>query len=140
MAPIFSDPAFIALASGAFWLFITIVAVVAMLTNHKKNKAMQETLRMAIEKGVELDPAVIDSLNSHGPEKPEPYFIGGFAATGTGLGLPILGYFLGKIAPAAFYPLVGAGVLVILIGLSLIGVAMLLDKREKEFRDRTKQA
>jgi len=65
----------------------------------------------------------------------EGYYIGGFICLACALGLPFLGYIIGLSEPgefyAIFYSIGGSGILVGLIGITLIFFARFLDKRRK---------
>jgi hypothetical protein len=115
----------------AFWMFLAIIVVAGIWLAKVQNRETQKTIRLAIEKDVQLDPAIIDKLIAGKTGKPEGYYIGGIITTATGIGLPVLGYFIGRIAPTYFYPIAGAGILVTLIGFSLIGGGMIISRREK---------
>jgi hypothetical protein len=80
---------------------------------------------------MQLDPALIDRLVTRKSGRPEDYYIGGFICIAVGIGLPILGFFVGRNEPEAFFPLVGSGILVGLIGISLIVCSLLVSRREK---------
>lgn len=115
----------------AFWIFLAIVVAAGIWFAKAQNREMQKTIRLAIEKDVQLDAALVDKLLPGKTVKPEGFYIGGFISTAVGLGLPILGYFIGRIAPDYFFPIVGSGILVGLIGISLIGCGMLVSRRKK---------
>jgi len=119
------------LVGVAFWLFIASIIVAGIWLAHARNKETQKTIRLAIEKGVPLDPAMIDKLVVRQSGNPEDYYIGGYICIACAIGLPIFGYFIGRIAPQAFYPIVGAGVLVGLVGISLIICGKVLNRRLK---------
>ena len=115
----------------AFWIFVAIVVLASIWLAFARNRETQKTIRLAIEKGMQLDPALIDRLVTRKSGKPEDYYIGGFICIAVGIGLPILGYFVGRIEPQSFFPIVGAGILVGLIGISLVICGMLVSRREK---------
>lgn len=115
----------------AFWIFIASVVVAGIWYAHARNRETQKTIRLAIEKGVQLDAALLDKLVIRESGNPEDYYIGGLICLACGLGLPVLGYFIGRIEPVAFFPIVGAGFLVGLIGISLILCGKLIDRRIK---------
>ncbi len=48
----------------AFWLFLTIVSVAGLLFDYRKKRLTVETLRVAIERGEKVDPALLDKLLS----------------------------------------------------------------------------
>ena len=120
---------------AAFWIFIASVVVAGIWYAYARNRETQKTIRLAIEKGIQLDAALIDKLVIRQSGNPEDYYIGGFICIACGIGLPILGYFIGRIAPEAFFPIAGAGVLVGLIGISLILCGMLIGRRIKAVKN-----
>jgi hypothetical protein len=126
------DPSMIAIIGAAFWIFIAVVVLASIWYAYARNREMQKTIRFAIEKGMQLDAAVINTLTTRKSGIPDDYYIGGIICIACGLGLPILGYLVGRIAPEAFFPIAGAGVLVGLIGLSLIICGLLIGRRGKD--------
>jgi hypothetical protein len=131
MPGLLSDPSLIALVGVAFWIFVAVVSVAGIWFANARNREMQKTIRFAIEKGMQLDVAVVDKLATGKTGQPEDYYIGGIICVAVGIGLPILGYFIGRIEPEAFFPIAGAGVLAGLIGISLIACGLLVGRREK---------
>jgi hypothetical protein len=125
------------LAGAAFWLFIGAVSVVAIITDYKRRRGGVEVLRAAIEKGQQLDPALIEKLtsNERRDERIEPLHVklGGIITLAAGVGICLLSFFISRIAPIALYPILGAGVLVISIGVGLlIGARALEAARARE--------
>jgi hypothetical protein len=120
-----------ALIGVAFWIFVAIVVLASIWYAFARNRETQKTIRLAIEKGMQLDPALIDKLIIRKSGKPEDYYVGGFICLAVGIGLPILGFFIGRIESEAFFPIVGAGILVGLIGISLVMCGMLVGRRER---------
>jgi len=121
----------------AFWIFVALAVGASIWYAYARNRETQKTIRLAIEKGMKLDPAVIDKLVTRRPGKPEDYYVGGFICLAVGIGVPILGYFIGQSeiepeAKAAVGILLGVGILVGLIGISLIACGKLIvGRREK---------
>jgi hypothetical protein len=120
-----------ALIGVAFWIFLAIVVLAAIWLAFARNRETQKTIRLAIEKGMQLDAALIDTLVKRKSGKPEDYQVGGIICIAVGIGLPIMGFFIGRIEPESFFPIAGAGILVGLIGVSLIVSGMLVSRREK---------
>ncbi len=120
----------------SFWLFIAIVVVASLAYYHARNKDIQRTIRLAIEKGVTLDAALVDKLMSQKPGNPRDYYVGGIICMATGAGLPVMGYFIGKIAIEAFYPITGAGILLMIISLGLLGAGFLMKRGNGSDRSR----
>jgi len=116
---------------AAFWLFLACVIVAGIWFAYAKKKETQKTIRMAIEKGIQLDDALLDKLVVQESGNPDDYYIGGIICLAIAIGMPILGYFIGKIAPEAFPPLLGVGALMALIGGSLVLSGWLISRRVK---------
>lgn len=117
----------------AFWVFVAVVVVAALRYYQARNREKHKTIRLAMEKGIELGPALIKALDKPAPASPDGYFIGGIVCLATGIGLIPFGFFISLVEAEALYPLLGAGVLTILIGVSLILVARWI-KRGNEKR------
>ncbi len=135
ISALLSDPNKLMYIAIAFWVFVAVVVWAALWYAKSRNREKQKTIRLAIEKGVQLDAALIESIDKDRPAKPEDYYIGGFVCTAAGIGLFPLGYFLKFISPEAFYPLIGSGLLVIIIGLSMLLVASIIRRRNKNRED-----
>jgi hypothetical protein len=125
------------LAGTAFWIFIGAVAVVAIITDYKRRRGGIDVLHAAIDKGQQLDPAVIEKLTSSEvrDERVEPVHVklGGIITLAAGVGICLLSFFISRIAPIALYPILGCGVLVICIGGGLlIGARTLAEARARE--------
>jgi hypothetical protein len=112
------------LVAIAFWVFVGTVAVAGIVTDYKRRRLNIDLLRYSIEKGQPIDPGLIDKLI--GEErlergvKPDDLQMGGIITTASGVGLCILAVFIKQVADWALYPIMGAGVLVICVGIGLI--------------------
>jgi hypothetical protein len=115
-------------AALIFWSFVAVVSVAGMFKELANKREIQRTLRTAIEKGQPLDPAVVATIMATTAARPEALAVGGIIITAAGAGLLMLGYFIGKLAPPAFYPIIGSGCLAIAVGLGLFAAAFLLRK------------
>jgi hypothetical protein len=108
----------------AFWVFVTISAVAGIVSDYKRRKAAIEPLRLAIERGQALDPALVEKLlgrdRQDEPLNPELLQIGGIITTAAGAGVALLSLFLSRIFPQWLLPIMGAGVLVICVGVGLL--------------------
>jgi hypothetical protein len=125
------------LVGAAFWIFIGAAAVAGIITDYKRRRGGVEVLRMAIEKGQQLDPALIEKLTSYqqSSERIEPIHIklAGIIAVASGVGICLLACFVSAVAPVALFPILGGGVLVICVGVGLlIGAKALAEARERE--------
>jgi Domain of unknown function (DUF6249) len=124
------------LVGVAFWIFIGAVAVAGIITDYKRRRGGIEVLRLAIEKGQQLDPLLVEKLTAQSrgePVSPVDLKLGGIITLASGFGICLLSFFVSRIAPIALYPILGAGVLVICVGIGLlIGAKALADARERE--------
>jgi hypothetical protein len=112
------------LVAIAFWVFVGTVAVAGIITDYKRRRLNIDLLRYSIEKGQPIDPGLVDKLISHERlergAKPEDLQMAGIITTASGVGLCILAVFIKQVADWALYPIMGAGVLVICVGIGLI--------------------
>jgi Domain of unknown function (DUF6249) len=125
------------LVGTAFWIFIGAVAIAGMITDYKRRRGGIEVLRLAIEKGQQLDPALVEKLTSYEhrgePIDPMDLKLGGIITIATGVGVGLLSFFVSRVAPVSFYFILGGGVLVICVGVGLvIGAKALVEARERE--------
>jgi len=114
------DPSQFGIIGAAFWIFLACVVVAGIWYAYARKRETQRTIRMAIEKGIQLDDALVDKLVVGESGNPEDYYIGGIVCLACGIGLPVFAQFLARIAPEAVAPVSGAGVLVGLIGIGLM--------------------
>ena len=56
----------------AFWAFVAIATVAGIIADYKKRQLTLEPLRQAIEKGQQLDPAVVERLMASPKETETP--------------------------------------------------------------------
>jgi hypothetical protein len=125
------------LVAVAFWIFIGAVSIGGMVYDYKRRRGGIDVLRMAIEKGQQLDPALVEKLTSYESKEQQidPVLIklGGVITVAAGVGICPLSFFISRVAPVAFYPILGAGVLVICVGAGLlVGAKVLTEARERE--------
>jgi hypothetical protein len=125
------------LAGAAFWIFVGVVSVAGIVADYLRRRGNNEVLRAAINKGQPLDPALIEKLTtSHRegePVDPVHLKLGGIITLAAGVGLCLLSFFIGHIAPVALYPIMGSGVLVICVGIGLlIGARVLAEARARD--------
>ena len=121
----------IAIAVFGFWAFLTISAVGGMVAQYKQRRLQLEPLRAAIERGQQIDIAIVERLMA-GEQKesaPQPlYFrIGGIVTVSAGIGLGALSFLVDRFAPKWFYPTLGVAVLAICVGIGLLICARVID-------------
>jgi hypothetical protein len=116
----------------AFWTFVAISAVAGIVGDYKKRKLMLEPLRLAIEKGQQLDPKVVGQLmrreQSAERTHPEHLRIGGIITLAAALGVGIAGGFIGQVISAALYWALALSALAACVGIGLIVAGGLLAK------------
>lgn len=122
----------------AFWTFVAIATVAGIVSDYKKRQLTLEPLRQAIEKGQQLDPAVVERLMAPVQEpgmSPIGLRVGGIITIAAGFGVAILSLFLARLAPVAFYPVMGGALVVVCVGTGLVIAARAVDHaRSKEVR------
>lgn len=108
----------------AFWIFVAVAAVAGIVGDYKKRKLALEPLKAAIERGQQLDPAIIEKLMAGDQRKeelrPEYLQIGGTITIAAGVGLALFSFFITRLVVQAFYPVLGAGVVAICVGVGLL--------------------
>jgi len=121
-----------------FWVFMTVTAVAGIVSEYKKRQLELEPLRAAIERGQQLDPAIIERLMQREQREQElnPLVlkIAGIITLAAGIGLGGLAWFVAQVAPASFYPILGAGVLAICVGVGLMIAARAIDQHQRQPR------
>jgi hypothetical protein len=122
----------------AFWLFMTVAAVAGIVSEYKKRQLELEPLRAAIERGQQLDPAIIERLMGREQRQQElnPMYlhIAGIIAIAAGIGLAGLAWFVSQVLPGSIYPIFGASVLVICVGGGLVFAARVVDQHQLRAR------
>lgn len=120
------------LVGVAFWLFLTAAAVTGIVADYKKRKLEIEPLRAAIERGQQLDPALIEKLMAREPRgqavNPLDLRVGGIitiaAAIGIGL-VALASRWLGLTVSLRGVPLSGVAAGIALLALC-VGIGLLV--------------
>lgn len=116
----------------AFWIFVTIAAVAGIVGDYKKRQAALAPLRAAIERGQQLDPALIERLMA--PERdaginPMYLRVGGIITLSAGVGVVILAFLLNQVVPVSFYPVLGGGLVTLCVGAGLVIAARAVEQQ-----------
>ncbi len=104
----------------AFWTFVAIAVVAGVVGSYKKRRLELEPIKLALERGQPIDPAMLDRILGRGPpEKLDPQLIhvGGIITIAAGVGVGLLSLFLPALARL---PVMGVGVLAICVGIGLL--------------------
>lgn len=119
----------------AFWLMVAASAVTAIITDYRKRQAALDTVRSALEHGQRLEPAVVEKILSRESwERTDPRLVGqrmrvgGVITVASGIGVALLSFFIAKIAHPALYPILGAGVLAVCVGVGLLAAAPIMER------------
>lgn len=123
------------IAAIVFWLVIFGIAGLGIWSHISRERERQRTIRTAIERGQQLDPALLEKMMARpehmdkmlerggGSQTPEQLTVGGIITMFVGGGLALLGTFISRLEPRALWPLLGAGALVAMVGLGLLVAA-----------------
>lgn len=127
----------------AFWVFVTVAAVTGIVADYKKRKASLEPLRAAIERGQQLDPALVERLMA--PEQSSGLapmslmlglMVGGIVVSAAGVGVIVLSIFLTQVDNRALYPVMGGGIVGLCVGIGLIVASRAVERYRQRERPR----
>jgi len=126
----------------AVLIFLTACAVAGIVADYKKRALAVEPLRLAIERGQQLDPAVIERLMT--PDRdpglnPVYLKIGGIIILSLGAGIAILAVVLTQVEPHAFFPILGGAAVVICLGVGLMIAARAVEQQRAAQSERRSQ-
>lgn len=109
--------------AAVFWIFVAIAAVAGIAGDVIKRRHSLEPLRLAIERGQQLDPRIVEKLLRRSDDAdrvaPAHVQIGGIITAASGVGVALLAFFIAQVKPQALYPIMGAGVVAICVGVGL---------------------
>jgi hypothetical protein len=119
----------------AFWIFVTVAAVAGIVSDYKKRQLALEPLRLAIERGQQLDPALVERLMA--PERDagiNPLYlrVGGIVMLAAGVGVVILAFLLSQVAPVSLYPVLGGGAVTLCVGAGLVIAARAVERQRAQ--------
>lgn len=108
----------IAIIAVVFWIFVALITILPIVLHHRRRLETEKTIRLAIEKGQNLDPALLERLLGASAESsdnstPTKMRSNGIITIFVGIGLAILSAFINA------GPLIGVGCLVGCIGIGM---------------------
>ena len=118
----------------AFWVFVAIATIGSFWREFAIRREREMTIRKLMEREQQLDSVLISKMLQHQTRiAPDGLLVGGAVALAVGVGLPIMGYFVGFVSETSpFYPLLGVGCLAATFGTALLTVGQLLRRRANE--------
>jgi hypothetical protein len=125
----------------AFWIFVGAVSIAGIVAEYKRRRLNVDLLRYSIDKGQPLDPVLVDRLMTQERQddavNPDDLQMGGIITAASGAGICMLALFMARVAAWALYPIMGAGVLAICVGIGLIIAAKTLRRSRERARKNT---
>ncbi len=130
----------------AFWIFVGVAAVAGIVGDIVRRRQALEPLKLAIQRGQDLDPKVIEALLARtereegGDVDPAHLHMGGIITAASGVGVMAFSWFVAQVSAQAFYPVLGAGFIAICVGTGLILSGRMLDRRRHAKQAQAAQA
>ncbi|CAE7404973.1 unnamed protein product [Symbiodinium microadriaticum] len=107
------------LAAMGFWLFIGLCVIGGIWEKNRKRESQQETIRKAMDKGLQLTPETIDHLIGEDKDIAKDLKVSGIIVMAISPGLVVMGIALAFITLKALAPLFGAAAITAFIGAGL---------------------
>ena len=113
-----------------FWIAIVLIVVVSAARKYFIERERQRTLRAALERGQQIDPALLQNIVSRPvtTNSSEGLQSGGIIMIALGIGLAVMGYCISLGDPSdqdARMPMLGVGLLVACMGIGMLGASRL---------------
>jgi len=107
----------------AFWTFLAISAVAGIVGDYKKKRLMMELLKTAIERGQQLDAAVVEKLvgaeHRKHDDTPQHLQTGGIITIAAGIAVAVLSWFSNEAVSHFPIHLTGVGLAAVCVGVGL---------------------
>lgn len=110
-----------------FFAMIAAIVLVPRYLKSQERQSLQETLKLAIEKGQPLPTEVVESISHDKKPPPSPHrdLRTGVVWLGVAVGIAVFGLAVGYEEPDATYPLLGIAAFPGFIGLAFIAISLL---------------
>ncbi len=114
------------LVPTVFWAAVVLIVALNVRARMAAERERQQTLRTLIERGQALDADLVRQLLAGSTERKSPFalVVAGIVVASFGLGLALLGVFIGQIDSEALLPLLGSGGLFFMVGGGLLLAAL----------------
>jgi hypothetical protein len=116
----------------AIFVFLSIATVSGIVGEYKKRQAALEFLRLSVERGQPIDPAVVDRLMAPDERDSHPnplnFRIAGAITIASGVGVAALAFFLSQGSPEALHPLLGIAAAAFCVGIGLLITATIVER------------
>jgi hypothetical protein len=111
----------------ALFGFLTAIIVGPRWLKSRDRSELQQTLRVAMEKGQALPPEIVDAIttDAKAPPSPERDLRGGVIWLAVGVGVAFFGWMVGFEDNDAVYPIIGMASIPALVGVALIILGVL---------------
>jgi hypothetical protein len=120
------------LGTLGFWIFITAVVVVPIVTgiwySIRMREAQHETLRRMAESGQPLDQALMDQLLGVNKHLDRDLKVAGLIVLFIAPGLALLGWLVSLLSPPWLFPTLGAAALVACVGIGLLVASKFVER------------
>lgn len=120
------------LGTLGFWIFITAVVVVPIVTgiwySIRMREAQHETLRRMAESGQPLDQALMDQLLGVNKHLDRDLKVAGLIVLFIAPGLALLGWLVSLLSPPWLFPTLGAAALVGCVGIGLLVASKFVER------------
>lgn len=108
-----------------FWIAIVIIVIVSATRRYLVERERQRTLRTALERGQQVDPALLQNIVARPvpPHSSAGLQSGGIIMIALGFGLAVMGYCISLADPSdhdARLPMLGVGLLVASMGAGML--------------------
>ncbi|WP_193161755.1 DUF6249 domain-containing protein [Microbulbifer hainanensis] len=104
----------------AFFLLIGVSLWMVLHFRARKALEIQETVRFALDKGVELSPELLERLGVDNSQHPQKDFRNGIAWIMTAVGIALFGFFIPDPSHNAFKAMLAIAALPLVAGLSYL--------------------
>ena len=115
-----------------FWLFLSVIIVAGIWYGIRERGMQHETVRRMIESGQPVDQVLQDKLLGGGNQLGRDLKVAGIICLSAAPGLAALGWFISRVSPRWFFPLLGIAVLAGCVSAGLLAASKMVDRPSRE--------